>query len=106
MAKSSFPTKAPDGITFTISSWANWWYGGSFSSRPYVEYLPIFGLGLGVLLEQTTCRWRAGILTGLVVLGLVCQIQIYQYRYYQIHYSEMTKERYWDVFLRLDQLVK
>ncbi|MEO1713578.1 MAG: hypothetical protein AAFU60_09625, partial [Bacteroidota bacterium] len=93
-------------LTYVFSSWSNWWYGGSFSSRPYVEYLPIFGLGLGILLEQTSGRLRVGILTVLVILGLVCQVQIYQYRYYQIHYSEMTKERYWEVFLRLDQLVQ
>ncbi len=63
-------------LTYVFSSWSNWWYGGSFSSRPYVEYLPIFGLGLGVLLEQTAGRLRAGILTLLMVLGLLCQIQI------------------------------
>ncbi|MEM1218445.1 MAG: hypothetical protein AAGH79_06015 [Bacteroidota bacterium] len=92
-------------LTYVFSSWSNWWYGGSFSSRPYVEYLPIFGIGLGVLLENSRGNLRTEMLSLLVVLGLLCQIQIYQYRYYQIHYSEMTKDWYWDVFLRIDQLI-
>lgn len=93
-------------LTYVFSSWGNWWYGGSFSSRPYVEYLPFFGISLGVLLQKSKGVLRTSLLAILVVLGLICQVQIYQYRYYQIHYSDMTKERYWDVFLRLDQLIK
>ena len=29
-------------ITYILSSWWQWYYGGSFSSRVYVDYLPIF----------------------------------------------------------------
>ena len=38
-------------------------------------------------------------------LIVVCQIQTFQYRYFQIHWSDMTKEKYWDVFLRVDRLL-
>ena len=93
-------------LTYVFSSWSNWWYGGGFSSRPYVEYIPFFGICLGVFLQKCIGRWRKFLLILLVALGVICQIQIYQYRYYQIHYSEMTKEKYWDVFLRIDQLIK
>lgn len=87
------------GITYVFSSWWMWFYGGSFSSRVYVEFIPIFILPLGIFLE--TCRPLAKkIIFGLVVLlTVVCQIQSYQYRYYEIHYSEMNKEKYWEVFL-------
>jgi hypothetical protein len=40
-----------------------------------------------------------------VLLVIVCQIQTYQYRYNQIHWSEMNKEKYWEVFLRIDKLM-
>jgi hypothetical protein len=39
------------------------------------------------------------------LLMFVCQIQTYQYRYGEIHWSEMTKDRYWNVFLRIDRLL-
>jgi len=31
-------------LTYILSSWWSWYYGGSFSNRAYVEYLPLFGL--------------------------------------------------------------
>ena len=87
---------------FVFSSWWNWWYGGSFSSRVLVEFLPFFALGLATLLGDFRSLVRKLSRVLIVVLIVVCQIQIYQYRYYQIHWEEMTSERYWNVFLRPD----
>lgn len=93
-------------ITYVLSSWHMWYYGGSFSSRVFVEYLPYFGISLGFLFQFLPSRtWRRSLFALLVVLTLVCQIQIYQYRYYQIHWENMTREKYWDVFLRIDRLL-
>ena len=92
-------------ITYFFSAWWSWWYGGSFSGRPYVEYLALFGILLGVglgAIRKTAPRIAAHAV--LVLLILLCQAQTMQTRYFQIHYEEMTKERYWEVFLRLDQL--
>jgi len=36
---------------YMTSSWSNWWYGGSFGSRPFVEAMPVFALGLCALFE-------------------------------------------------------
>lgn len=89
-------------LTFVLSSWWNWWYGGSFSSRVYVEYLPLFAILLGVLLENTK-RGLLKITLPILIFLLIalCQFQTYQYRYYIIHWEEMTKEKYWDVFLSM-----
>lgn len=93
-------------LTYILSSWHMWYYGGSFSSRVFVEYLPYFGISLGLLFRSLQNRVLRKVLSGaIVVLVLFCQIQIYQYRYYQIHWEEMTKEKYWDVFLRIDKLL-
>ena len=46
-------------------------------------------------------------LVGLIVLlALLCQVQTYQYRHWQIHWSDMDKERYWENFLRIDKALK
>ncbi len=89
-------------LIYLLSSWWNWWYGGSFSSRVLVEYLPFFAIGLALLLQQNARAIRFASRTLVVMCILICQIQIYQYRYYQIHWEEMTAERYWNVFLRPD----
>jgi hypothetical protein len=83
-----------------------WYYGGSFSSRVYVEYLPLFMIVLAVFLNAQSVSMKKILSNSLIVLLiLVCQIQTFQYRYYEIHWSDMTKEKYWNVFLRVDRLV-
>lgn len=92
-------------VTYILSSWWNWYYGGSFSSRVYVEFIPLFMVLLAIALSKTKKKsLKISLITAIVLLTLICQIQTYQYRYYQIHWSEMTKEKYWDVFLRIDKI--
>ena len=94
-------------ITYVFSSWWNWYYGGSFSSRVYVEFIPVFMILLAAALHGIAGKYRKGAFVALIVLlTILCQVQTYQYRYYQIHWSEMTREKYWEVFLRIDKLVK
>jgi len=91
-------------ITYVFSSWWSWYYGGSFSSRVYIEFIPFFLILLAIALESITKGWkRATYISVVVLLTLVCQVQTYQYRYNVIHWSEMTQEKYWNVFLRIDK---
>ncbi len=93
-------------LTYILSSWWMWYYGGSFSSRVYVDFLPFFLLLLGIGLHQWRKNWSGWTLRiATVLLILMCQIQIYQYRYGQIHVSDTTKEQYWNNFLRIDKLM-
>lgn len=93
-------------LTCLLSSWWNWWYGGSFSSRVYLEYIPFFSILLGLSLKNIRSRLLRTFFVSLIfVFIVVCQIQTFQYRYYQIHWENMTKEKYWNVFLRIDKLM-
>ena len=92
-------------ITYIFSSWSNWWYGGSFSSRVYVEYLPLFMLMLAFGLAHAGKRMFKWMLGVIAVLIVVCQIQTFQYRYNQIHWAEMDRQKYFEVFLRIDKLM-
>lgn len=92
-------------ITYVLSSWWMWYYGGSFSGRVYLEYVPLFMILLGVALKEMKLGWRKNLFVALLfLLVVICQVQTYQYRYYQIHWSDMTKEKYWKVFLRPDKI--
>ncbi|MBU2018927.1 MAG: hypothetical protein KJ941_04710 [Bacteroidetes bacterium] len=94
-------------LTYILSSWWMWYYGGSFSSRVYVDYLALFALLLAFTFDNLTTRFfRAFYLSVVFGLVLLCQIQTYQYRYYQIHWADMNKSKYWEVFLRIDQIGK
>ncbi|MCB0790567.1 MAG: hypothetical protein H6595_14475 [Flavobacteriales bacterium] len=89
------------GITYVLSSWWNWWYGGSFGQRAWSEYLVLFALPLAYALQHSTGHWRKLLLTSIGLLLVLCQFQIYQARYYMIHWEDMNRTRYWEVFLKV-----
>jgi len=84
-------------LTYIFASWSVWWYGGSYSSRVYVEFLPVFAILLALLLMAIeTKKWRNRIIVVLFFLVLFNQKQTYLYRIGYIHYQDMTKEKYWE----------
>ena len=91
-------------LTYVLSSWGNWWYGGSFGSRVHVEFLALFAFLFALAAQHLVGVFARAFFTSAVALVILCQIQTYQARYYQIHWSDMDRERYWDVFLRVDEL--
>lgn len=89
-------------LTYVLSCWWNWWYGDSFSSRVYVEYIPLFAILLAIALQDSKKPKFKKIYISLIVGCFVLnQVQTYQYRYEIIHWDDMTKKKYWDVFLEL-----
>ncbi|MBI2270847.1 MAG: hypothetical protein HYU69_10905 [Bacteroidetes bacterium] len=92
-------------LTYVLSSWWCWYYGGSFGLRAYVEFYALFAILMTTALTTISNKILKKIYYSLIMIAVfICMIQTYQYRYYQIHWSEMTKEKYWDVFLRVDKL--
>lgn len=82
--------------TYILSSWHLWYYGGSFSSRVMIEFYSLFAIPLGIFLDGLKLK-RSKILFIIILLALIvlCQVQTYQYRTGQIHWSDMNKEMYW-----------
>ncbi len=89
-------------MLWVISSWSTWTYAGAFGMRPLVEYYSLFALLLGLLLERISAK-RFFILgfsiLFLLPLTALCQLQIWQYDNGIIGYVDMTREKYWMVFL-------
>jgi hypothetical protein len=81
-------------LTYILSSWWIWYYGGSFSLRAYIEYFGVFAILLTFLLKNTRL-YKVNIFM-ITLLIILCQIQTYQYRYFMIHWSEMDQEKYFD----------
>ena len=92
-------------LIYVFSSWHMWYYGGSFSQRVMVEFYAFFAILLATAIQQLKSLKAKRLFFGLTILLIVfCQIQTYQYRRMQIHWSDMNKEKYWEVFLRIDKL--
>lgn len=93
-------------IIYVFSSWWMWYYGGSFSSRVFVEYIALFMILLAITFNKIqSINFRKCFIFSIVFFVILCQVQTYQYRYYIIHWSEMTKEKYWDSYLQMGRLL-
>ncbi|HRS53100.1 MAG TPA: hypothetical protein P5250_00140 [Bacteroidales bacterium] len=89
-------------LTWVLSSWWNWYYGGSFSSRVYIEYFIFFAILLSIALQNLKTKTKRFVYIFTITLLIIfCQIQTYQYRYFIIHWSDMNFNKYWQVFLKL-----
>lgn len=87
---------------YLIFSWWNWWYGGSFGSRPMIDSYGIMAFPFAAFVEYLLFRkiWIK-VLGGSVFLFLLLlnQYQLMQYRHCIIHWESMSKSVYWSVFL-------
>lgn len=90
-------------FTYILSSWSWWWYGGSFGMRPFIELFPLFAILLAILVQAFKKIYFKGVLV--LLLLLLCRvnfIQAYQYKNYILHWHNMDKTSYWNVFLKTD----
>jgi len=88
---------------YIISSWWDWWYGGSFGLRPFIDSYGVFSIGLAAFLNWVlkTSQLKKIIFFTLFLLSIALSAWHYQ-RYYggSIHWVAMTREAYFDSFWR------
>lgn len=88
---------------YVISSWWNWYYGGSLGMRALLEYLPFFGIGLAFLLQYSVAWLRFGLVCLCLFFTGVNVVQSYQYQKFILHWDSMNKERFWTVFMKTNR---
>ncbi len=92
-------------VTF---SWWCWWYGGGFGLRTMIDSYALLAFPLTaftVWVAQKRKMFRA---LYLILIGAFISLNVFQtYQYYTgaIHWDSMTREAYWDSFLRKDPSV-
>jgi len=88
---------------YLISSWTEWWYGASFSIRPFIALYPILGISLGYFLvdlsEQKT-KVKIGISTLFILFISLNQFQWWQLKNYILDSYRTTSKYYWATFLK------
>ncbi|TND07420.1 MAG: hypothetical protein FD123_3270 [Bacteroidetes bacterium] len=94
-------------IIYVSASWWCWYYGGSFGMRVMVDWMAFFAILMLFTFRLIPARsWRFVYGGAAALLMLFCQFQTLQYRYNVIHWSEMNKQKYWEVFMNTDFLKK
>lgn len=87
-------------VNYIFSSWWCWYYGGSYSLRPWTDFLSFFALGILFILNIKYLKFL--ILPVLIVLSYINIIQVYQYKNYILPWGEIGYENYKKVFLQTD----
>jgi hypothetical protein len=87
---------------YVLASWWCWWYAG-FGNRAFINLYPILALPLAALIHAVFSK---GILIRsafnlILLLGIMLSVfQTDQFRKGFIHWGDMTKNAYWDLFLK------
>ena len=83
-------------VVYILSSWWNWWYGGSYGSRVMIDYIPFFIIPLAFGIQHASQKWlRYATLTLTVLATLLVVIQTRQYQKGMIHWENTDSEAYW-----------
>ncbi len=88
---------------YIVYSWWCWWYGGSFGSRPMIDYYGIMALPLAAIIQKIIKSkvWiKAITILSLVFLVYLNQFQMSQYRKSLLHWDSMTKKAYWGIMFK------
>jgi len=86
-------------VTF---SWWCWWYGGSFGSRPMIDFYALYAFVLAFLIKEVLNKkfWVYVPFLCIIFCGIqLNRYQTQQYRWKIIHWDAMTKEAYFFTLL-------
>jgi len=88
--------------TYVLYSWWSWWYGGSFGSRPMIDSYGLLAVPIACFYSAILKKKYLSIpsFTIGVFFLFLNQFQCWQRRTNMIHWEGMTKEAYWNVFLK------
>ncbi|MDZ4669165.1 MAG: hypothetical protein SGJ00_14955 [bacterium] len=83
-----------------IISWSDWKYGGSYTTRALMQSYPVFALALGAFLQRFWVGSNRIIIAilGLYLIGLNL-FQIWQYNTTTLHYYDMNRAYYGQIYL-------
>ncbi|HEX3008381.1 MAG TPA: hypothetical protein VHO90_12290, partial [Bacteroidales bacterium] len=89
---------------YVIFSWWCWWYGGCFGQRAFIDSFALMAIPAASLLKYLSgqVRWTKAVGIGLISLSVLISIfHTAKYYYGSIHWDSMTKEAYWNSFMKL-----
>ena len=88
--------------TYLIASWWDWQFGASYGHRGFVDFYPLFAVGLASTFAWTAASTSRRVVAGALVISL-CALSIFQMLQYWhgvLPMSDTTPAQYRAVFLR------
>ena len=93
-------------ITYVISSWSTWDYGGCFGLRAFVDYYSFYFILFAIMFDKMVLWAKSLFLVPAIFLVYLNLVQTFQYKEFILHWLNMDKKMYWTVFLKTDERYK
>ena len=90
-------------LTYVLSSWESWYYGGSYGLRAYIDYYAVFFILYAIMLDGLGRAWQLTVIMLSLMTVPLDVIQTYQYKEGILHWADMDRVKYWKVFLKTDK---
>ena len=90
-------------IYFTYSWWC-WWYGGSFGSRPMIDFYALFIIPILALFKKiwdSKARGKYIVITTALFFCFQSSFFTVKRHYQSIHYDRMNSEVYWEYLFKI-----
>lgn len=82
-------------LTYIISSWWAWDFGGSYGHRGFIDAYPFFAIGLAIFLQYCCGNWKKNfIYAALIISTVIVNIQMFNYWNGIIPFSGTTPSMY------------
>jgi hypothetical protein len=88
--------------TYLIASWWDWQFGASYGHRGFVDFYPLFAIGLAAAFARAAVAPRLRV-TASVAVALLCALsmfQMLQYWHGTLPMSDVTWTQYQQLFLK------
>ncbi len=89
---------------YILSSWWDWWYGGGFGMRPYIDSYGVFAFGLAAFLTWAFRQRKFLKIPLITIFALALLLGGYnnmRYHYSSIHFDSNTRETYFVDFFQV-----
>lgn len=89
-------------VTYVLSSWWVWFYGGSYGARVMIDYYSLIVVFASSAFTLKSYRFKIIVSVAILSFSYISIIQTYQYQRFILDWGEMTKEKFWKVFLKTE----
>ncbi len=89
-------------LTYVLSSWWCWWYGGGLGARSYIDFFPILVLPIALSLQIGGLLWRSVVMIVFFIGSYFYQVFDFQVRENILPIDGINKEIFQTVFLKKD----
>jgi len=89
---------------YVTASWWDWWYGGGFGIRAYIDVYGVLALPMAAFLTWAFGRklyLKIAVFTLFLLITARSTFNYFQYHYGACHWDSMTREAFFDSFWRV-----